>query len=96
MAANPGTSTSFVAEGTTIVVRPETTMVLENNPNRVRYVIQNTSGVVYIRLGGLCTPEYYSYRLPTSAVLEDQFQGEITACILADGDFGIIQVTEEI
>lgn len=72
---------SYVARDLPILIDENPTIVLEANPNRIGFVLQNTQGILYVKFGAGCTPYNYSYRLPRSAVLEQQYQGILTACV---------------
>ncbi len=90
--ASDKTIESFVAKTNAYIVGTTSATLLDTNVNRVKWSCQNTQGVLYIKLGYGCTPQLYSYRLPTSAILEDTFDGPISACV-ASGT-GICFITE--
>jgi len=94
MASSNNTIDSFIAWVTPIAVNTSSTLLLETNRARVRYVVQNTDGIVYLKLGYDCSPMSFTYRLTPNMVLEDFFQGPITACTA--GQTGICLVTEEV
>lgn len=83
---------SLTAWDNPIVVDENPTPLLGINSNRKGLVIQNTQGIVYVKFGLGCTPYNYSYRLYQSAVLEQDYQGPITACV--QSGTGICMVTE--
>ena len=55
-------------------------VLLESSDNRKSFVIHNSVGVLFVRLGGEASAALHTFRLPTNATLEfGDFRGKVTA-----------------
>jgi hypothetical protein len=76
----PGQSVSTAAV-TSVAVNPSTAVTLAaSNPARVKLIVHNEAGTLFVKLGTLATTSSYSYRLTANATLElTQYTGDVTA-----------------
>ena len=55
-------------------------VLLESSDNRKSFVIHNSVGVLFVRLGGDASTNVFTFRLPSSTTLEyGEFRGRVTA-----------------
>jgi UDP:flavonoid glycosyltransferase YjiC (YdhE family) len=60
--------------------------------NRDYITIQNTEGVLYVRLGGVASCSTYTYRINKNATLELDWKGVISA--VREAGAGYVSITE--
>lgn len=76
----PGQSVSS-ATVTAVSVNPSSAVTLAaSNANRVKLIVHNEAGVLFVKLGTAASTSLYSYRMTAGATLElTQYTGEVTA-----------------
>jgi hypothetical protein len=76
----PGGSTA-TATVTSVAVNPSSAVTLAaSNASRIKTIIHNESGTLYVKLGSSASLSSYSYRLTANATLEvANYTGDITA-----------------
>lgn len=75
---NGSVSTATV---TSVAVNPTTPVTLvASNSNRIKTIIHNETGTLFVKLGSAASLTSYSYRLPGNVTLEvTNYTGDITA-----------------
>lgn len=69
---------------TAVVVTTSPTPLLAANLSRKGFIVQNTSGVVFVKFDSTCSTALYGYELPRKAILEkDNYSGDVTAVTAA-------------
>lgn len=65
---------------TSVVVSPTVATLAASNASRLKLIIHNENGVLFVKLGTAASSTSYSYRLTQNTVLElTQYTGEVTA-----------------
>jgi hypothetical protein len=89
----PAFSTTAITTAITVTTSP--VVLLASNPARKGFAVQNTTGVVFIKLDSTVTTGLYSYELPRGGILEiENYTGPVAA-ITAAGSI-VVMVTEKV
>lgn len=81
------------ATTTAVVVTTSPTVILAANLSRKGFIVQNTTGVVFVKFDSTVSTALYGYELPRKAILEkDNYSGDVAA-VTASGSV-TVYVTE--
>lgn len=84
---------STTATTTAVTVTTSPTLLLASNLSRKGFIIQNTTGVVFVKFDSTSSTSLYGYELPRKAILEkDNYSGDVAA-VTATGSV-TVYVTE--
>ena len=75
----PGASVA-AATVTSVSVSPTVATLAASNPSRVKLIVHNEGGTLFVKLGSAATASSYSYRLIANSTLEiTAYTGAVTA-----------------